>query len=212
VSHLQGHVRVLLDEKDGRAVAIQFGNNVEDLRDDDRRKAKRGFVHQEHAGARHQCAANRKHLLFAAGKRAGELIAPLLQAGKPRIHALDVGGNLALVVALIGAGQEVFVDGHVRENQPVFGHERNAARDDPCRRQADQLGAGKLDRAATGPEYSGDRHHQCRLAGAVRTEQAGDLSALHVHRHALQGFDFSVGGDEVGYVEHGFPHAVAVPR
>ena len=45
--------------------------------DHERRQPERRLVHQDEVRPRHQSAADRKHLLFAAGQRATELTAAL---------------------------------------------------------------------------------------------------------------------------------------
>ena len=70
------------------AVAVELGDDAEDLLDHERREAERGLVHQQEARPRHQRARDREHLLLAAGQRAGELLAALLAgAGSARTCA-----------------------------------------------------------------------------------------------------------------------------
>src|SRR5918993_3230210 len=88
-------VGVLLDEKERRAVAIEFADYAEYLVDDDGREPKRRPVHQEEARPRHQGPRDREHLLLAARKRAGELLAALAQAREALVEALRVRGDLA---------------------------------------------------------------------------------------------------------------------
>src|SRR5215510_1576202 len=48
----------------------------------------------------------------------------------------------------ISAREQIFAHAHLREDEPVLGHERDAMRDDSGRRESDQFGAGEPDRAA----------------------------------------------------------------
>src|SRR6266508_1046911 len=100
---LQRHVGVLLDEEDGGPVAIELGDDVEDLGDDQRRQAERGLVHQQEARSRHEGARDREHLLLAARERARHLLTALLQSREASVHPLDVGADAGPVAAPINA-------------------------------------------------------------------------------------------------------------
>ena len=176
--NLERHMRVLFHQEDRRAVTIELGNNVENLRNDQWRKTERRFIHQQHARPRHQRPRDRKHLLFAARQRAGELLPALLEPRKPCIHAFDVSIDLGLVTALVGTGEQIFPHAHLREDQAVLRHKRNAPADDPCRGQANEFVVAEPDRSASRFQDARDRHHQRRLAGAVGAEQAGNAPVL----------------------------------
>src|SRR5687767_13483783 len=49
VAHAQGHARVLLDEQDGHAKALQLADHVADVADECRRKPLRRLVHEDDA-------------------------------------------------------------------------------------------------------------------------------------------------------------------
>src|SRR6266568_150754 len=75
----QGHRGILLDEQDGHALLVDGQDRLEDLLDKDRRQSHGGLVEQQEPGAGHERAADGKHLLLAAGERARDLVAPLLE-------------------------------------------------------------------------------------------------------------------------------------
>src|SRR6185436_16143234 len=81
-SRLEGVARVLLDQEDAGAGGVHCTDAAEDLLDDDRREAERGFVHAKEARLGHEGAREGEHLLLAARKRAGGLRGALAQAGK----------------------------------------------------------------------------------------------------------------------------------
>ena len=62
---------------------------VEDVLDDQRRKAERRLVEQQQARLAHQRARDRQHLLLAARQGAGQLVLALLQAREALELALD---------------------------------------------------------------------------------------------------------------------------
>src|SRR5688572_29108363 len=201
--HAQRHVRVLLDEEDGRAVAVQIGDDGEDLLDDERGEPKGRLVHQQELRPRHQGARYGEHLLLAAGKRAGELRRALFEPGEPAENALDV--PIEIIVTLVGAGMQILDDAHGREYQAVLRDQGDAACDYRMGRKSRDFLAGKANRAFSGLQDPGDRHHQRGLAGAVGAEKTGDRAARHFQRHALQRLDPAVGGDEVVDAQHYAP-------
>src|SRR6185437_4547485 len=80
--HRQCRARVLLDQEDGDAeVAVDLADDSENFLDQQRRQTHRRLVHQDHLRPGHQGAADRQHLLLAAGEIAGEAGA-LFQARK----------------------------------------------------------------------------------------------------------------------------------
>ena len=176
VRHLQRQMRVLLDQEDRRALAVELGHDVENLAHHERSETERRLVHQQEARPRHERPRHRQHLLLAARERAGQLLAPPAQRREALIHALDVGQHVGLVAALIGARREVLPDAHLREHQPVLGHQRDARRDDAGRRLADKLAAIERDGAAPRREHAGDVIIRVVLPAPFGTEQAGDLA------------------------------------
>ena len=81
VGHLQRLVGVLLDQEHRHALLADLADDVEDLRDHQRRQAQRGLIQQQQARTGHQRAADGQHLLLAAGHQAGALAGALLQPG-----------------------------------------------------------------------------------------------------------------------------------
>ena len=73
VGNLKRQMPVLFDQHDGLALILQPLDGAADLGDDQRRQPFRRFVEQKHLGIAHQRAADRQHLLLAAGQRAAAL-------------------------------------------------------------------------------------------------------------------------------------------
>lgn len=66
VSHLQGLVGVLFHQKYRHTLIANRADDLENLRDDQRRQPQRRLIKQQQPWPRHQGAADGQHLLFAA--------------------------------------------------------------------------------------------------------------------------------------------------
>src|SRR6266851_8910621 len=84
------------------------------------------------AGPRHQRAADRQHLLLAAGERAGVLTCALAQSREQRVDPFDVLVDLARrrLAADERAHRQVLPHRHPAEDPARLGYERDAAPDD----------------------------------------------------------------------------------
>src|SRR5579859_3394973 len=148
VDDLQYLPDILLDDQHGEAQFADMAQEREHLLDNDRREAGGGFVEQEELRLRHQCPADRAHLLLAARQRAGELAAPLFEA---REEVVDEGETLAEFGARganEGADAQIVLDAHARKEPAVFRDMRDAELDDAVCRQAQQILAVERDAAA----------------------------------------------------------------
>ena len=115
---------------------------------DQGREAERGFVQQQQARAAHQGAADRQHLLLAAGKGAAALEQALLQPRKQRQHAFEPGFALGLAaVGGVGAHLQIFRNAHARENPAAFRRLRNAQPRDLMGRHVRDIAAVEQDLA-----------------------------------------------------------------
>ena len=73
VGDLQGDGGALLDQQDGDAEFVADGGKpAGEILHDDRGKPEREFVDQQQLRPAHQCAGDRQHLPFAAGKQAAD--------------------------------------------------------------------------------------------------------------------------------------------
>src|SRR5687767_5655823 len=115
--------------------------------DDDRREPERGLVDEQQARIRHQPAADRQHLLFAAGQIGSGLRAPLLEDREHPIHALDRPWPAA---AAKGADLEIFLDRQTWEDLPALGNHGDAEVEQRVRRSSADGLPEKLDGA---PRY-----------------------------------------------------------
>ena len=74
----------------------------------------------------HQRAADREHLLLAAGELVAHVVGALRQAREQREHPLE-RPRLARAAAVVGERDEVLAHRQVGEDLPALGHERDAA-------------------------------------------------------------------------------------
>ena len=123
------HGGVLLDHEDGGALLVDGLDDLEHLIDEGRRQAHRRLVHADQARPRHQGPPDGHHLLLAARERAGELLAPLLDAREQAVHPLQIIVQILAIAARVGAHLEVLEHGHAREQPPRLGHRCNAEPD-----------------------------------------------------------------------------------
>src|SRR5262245_7602373 len=109
------HPGILLDHQHGRAVALDRRDDREHRFHHCRREAERRLVEQHEAGARHQRAPDRQHLLLTAGECAGNLSATLEEDGELRVDAIEVHGDLRLIPPEIRPHLQVFSYSYLRE-------------------------------------------------------------------------------------------------
>ncbi len=122
----QRHQCVLLHEQDGRPFPVDLLDGVEDQFDQDGCKSHGGFIHEKQAGITHQGSACGKHLLLAAGERAGYLSATLLQAGEQAVDPLHVALDFLVVAATVGSHLQVFGHGEAGKDAASLGDHGDA--------------------------------------------------------------------------------------
>ena len=203
----QGRRHVLLDEKDGDAVAVDRDQRLEDRRHEPRRQPQRGLVQHEQPRARHERAPDGHHLLLAARERLHRRAPALGEHGKQRVDALERRAPARPRARGEGAELEVFLHRHAAEEPAALGNERDTTLDDQVRIERAQVLAVPADRARPpstprGPHEAGDAIQQRALAGAVRTEQRDDLAGADGERHARQHGHVAVTGLEPPDLKH----------
>src|SRR6267154_2089385 len=90
---LQGVVHIFAHQKNGDSLFRNVGDEAEDFIHEFGREAEGRLVEHQQYRFRHQAASDGAHLLFAAGERAGHLVAALLQAGKHVVYAGESCGG-----------------------------------------------------------------------------------------------------------------------
>src|SRR6478672_11740050 len=118
----EGQRHVLLDQKDGDALAMQRIDDLVDLRDHARHQAFGRLVEQDDLRLQHHRACDGKHLLFAAGQRAAGLVAPLAEHREISEHLVE-----QFLLARVGdagaveAGAKVFQHREQAEDAAILG-------------------------------------------------------------------------------------------
>src|SRR5437763_5078455 len=107
---------VLLDQQDGRALAVDVTNDVEDLVDEDGCQSERRLVEEQHLGLGHQPAGDGQHLLLAAGERAADLVEALADPREERQHVFQVAADPVPILTPVGPQAEIVSDAHAVED------------------------------------------------------------------------------------------------
>ena len=167
-----------------------------DLGADQRRQAFGRLVEDQQPRIGHQRAADRQHLLLAAGQKIAHAAEPL---GEPREQVADPVERPGLggVGAVGGGRDQVLARGQVGENLPPLRHQADAELGHPIGRQAADLAAGEADRAGPRRRQPHDRAHGGGLAHAVAAHQRHHLAGRDGERQAEQHLAQAVAGLDV---------------
>src|SRR5580700_5318912 len=92
-------IDVLLDQHNGDAFGGDGAEALIDVADDDRRQAQRELIAQQEPRVGHQGAADRRHLLLAAGQSRRRQVAQFAQAREQFIDAPQIPRPFALAMA-----------------------------------------------------------------------------------------------------------------
>ena len=198
---------VLLDNEHRDAgLAVDLAQNPEQFFDDQRREAEGRFVEEHQPGPQHQGAADRQHLLLAAGQRAGLLVAALPEAREMAVDPLDIGGDAGAVAPGHRAELQILLDGDAQKRAAPLRYMRDPEPHDVLGRPAGDRFAVETDRAV-GPHHAAQRTQHRRLAGAIGAEQGADAAFAQIEGDAAQRLELAVKRIEVPYFKHGRPGA-----
>ena len=201
---------VLVDHQHRLPAALQHRQAVPDFLADQRREAFGGFVEDQQFRIGHQRAADRQHLLLAAGQRHAHVAAALGEPRKQRVDFLD-GPGIGIAETVAGGGDEIFVHRQVRKDLAAFRHQADAEFCDLIRRQAAHFLAGEADRACAGRRHAHDGADGRGLAHAVAAHQGDHLARLDLQRQAEQHLAEAVAGLDAVDFEQGFSHFAFQP-
>src|SRR5262245_31921409 len=129
--------KILLDQENGEALLLERPDGPADLLDDDGGEPLGRLVEQEEARAGAQDAADRQHLLLAAGELGALAPEPFLEVGKELEDALELKPALTHP----GRQQEVFLDAEARKDAALLWAQRDAEPRDAVAGQPDELRA-----------------------------------------------------------------------
>lgn len=205
VAQVQRDAQVLFDQQDRHAFGFQLAQDLDDLVDNQGRQAFGRFVEQDDGRIEHQGARDGHHLLLAARELEAAVGAALLQARKQRVDALQGPASVAPGPRRHG---QVFLDGETVEDAAFLRHEAQAQARDAVRGRAAYIAAAIGDAAAARLQVAHDGQHGGGLAGAVASQDGGDLAVAHLQRHVAQ----HVAGAVVGVDTADFQHQCFPPR
>src|SRR4051794_38408082 len=162
---------ILLHQQDRHALFfVDAPDDREDFLHQNWREPERRLVQQQQCRPIHQCAADRQHLLFAAGELSGGLVDPFPQARKIAVHPFEILGDGLAIPARISAHHQVLAHAEKRKYLASLGHMTYAEPHDLVGFHSLDRLSQKLDRALLRIENSGNGlEHRC-LAGAVGPE------------------------------------------
>ena len=160
-------------------------------------RPERRLVEQQQLRPRHQRAADRAHLLLAAGHRAGLLARALLQPREELEDAVEVLADLRRGRC---AGRRPSRGSRARSCAGRAAGPRATGRSRARRSRAPAACVMSSPSKRIVPrarlDEPGDRAQRRRLAGAVRADQRHDLALVDLERDALQRLDRAVVGVE----------------
>src|SRR4051812_47338531 len=142
LGHRGRHGQVLLDHEDRQAVAREPLERLDQHLDDRRREPLGRLVHDQEPRVGEQRAADREHLLLAAGELHPAVPAPLGQTWEQLVHGIR---RPALIAAPRRRHPQVLVDGQRREQPPPLRHVADASAGHLVGRAPDQLLPVELD-------------------------------------------------------------------
>ena len=102
-------------------------DDLEDLLHEERREAEGRLVEEQELRLGHQRAADREHLLLAAGERPARLASRSRRRGKSAEHALEAGSD-SVSRPQVGAHLQVLAHREVREDAAALRHVGDAER------------------------------------------------------------------------------------
>ena len=191
---LERHVGVLLDEQNGRPLAVYLYDPIKDVLHQDGRQSHRRLVHQQQPWAGHHSAAGSQHLLLTATQSSPHLAPALLEAREERKDVLQILGNGRAVVTGVGAHIQILGDGQLGKNSAPFGYHGHALVDDLVGLVGGHILIFEKDLALARLEQPADGAQRRRLASAVSADQCHDLAFLDGERDSLQGVDVAIVG------------------
>ena len=206
----------MLDEQDAQAPRLQHLQAAAHLLGHQGRQPFRGFIHQQQIGVAHERAAEREHLLLAAGEHARFGALARLERLKQLEHVLHAprrapGRPLirALFRALFFAQQQVLAHGQARKDIAAFGHITQPQAGDFMRGPPQQRLAAPA-HASAGGQQPHDGLGASGTPRAIAPQQRHDFARRHFQPHAVQHFAFAVAGAQVAHKQrHARPPAWA---
>src|SRR5580704_17809673 len=122
VDDIEDLADVLLDDEHGEPLGADAADEIKNLLDHERGEAGGRLVHEQELWARHEGTTDRAHLLLAAGERASELAAPLLETREEIEDPVQSLGEARPRRRDEGADAQVLLDREFRKQAAVLRH------------------------------------------------------------------------------------------
>ncbi len=197
IAAFQRQLHILLDQQDGDARLGEIEDNMEDLLDDLRREAERGFVQHQKLRLGHQRAADGQHLLLTARHAARHAVAALLQ-DREKLENFGTQRFEAFAGTADMSRDEVFLNGQALEDLSAFRAMGETHADYVFGAGAGDVPAVEADGAGGRPRDTRYRIQERGLAGAVRPEDNDDFAFVDLEVDAFKNADAPVSRAEPG--------------
>jgi hypothetical protein len=189
IGNAENFLGVLLDQDRRHAfVADDAAQRRQEFLDDDRRQPLERLVEQHDARVEHQRAADREHLLFAAGELVAEIAAPLGQAWEQGIDFVDGPAPRPRHRG------EILLDRERFENIALLRHPADTGMGALIGAQSGDVGAVERNGAAEIAGHAHDGVDQSGLAHAVAAQERQRLAFVERQRNIRQHHGFAVTG------------------
>src|ERR1700704_2217784 len=185
VADSEGFAHVVVRNEDADAAFLEETDNFLYVEHRDRVDTGEGLVEQYEAGARRESARDLDAAALAAGEGEGGGLSQMCDVEvtkEPRQTRLDfILGKLLQ----LEHRPYVFFHGELAKHRGFLGQIRQPHAGTAVHRQMTDLFAVQLNPAVVHRNQPDDHVEACRLARAIRPEQADDFSARHLERYVL---------------------------
>ena len=167
----------LFHQQDGDAIlAMDLRDALEDGVGDRGCQAHRGFIQHQEARGAGEAAADRQHLLLAAGECAGELAGAFGQDGEQRVDAFQRVVPLGAAGLWVSAHLEIFAYCEGAEHLATLWHVGDAEMGACCGAAGEQVLALKIDGAGDRWNDAADRFEERGFARAIGADDRDELA------------------------------------
>src|SRR6516164_8396288 len=172
VDQLNHRLHRVLDDKNCDAIRANLANCAQDAFEILVAEPGKGLVEQDQSRLRSQSAGELHQPQLAICQPASERIGAGAEPDPVESGPCHLPGGGIVSRADKGADSNVFEDGHAREGAHHLKGATDAEPAYPVRPQPHEAFAGKANTAALGRQKAVDDIEECRLAGAVRANDA----------------------------------------
>src|SRR6202165_4607119 len=173
-------------------LAVDLLDAGENLDRQSRRQPHGGLAEQQKPRRRSEAAADREHLLLAAGECARRLVAALLEHRKQRVDLLEIARPSRAPLVRQRTHLEGLEHAERPDHLPPFRHVSDTEMGALRRRHREQIAAFEADAARCRRHGARHRFEERRFAGAIRTDDGDELPRLPRQRDVDERFQPAV--------------------